>query len=447
MRSLLVLLLLLACAVAGQDRPAPPPNVVLILADDLGSGDLGCYGHPYARTPNLDQLARDGLRFTQFYANGVTCCPSRTSWMTGKFPASFAAYPDGAGFGARTTVTELLSKAGYRIGHFGKWHIGPRAEAGVYGVDEFAAGTAKGKARKAANERGRDAGIFDAALEFIERNREGPFYVNVWGHIAHNPIEPAEALVERWKELEVDADAFPAPMREKLAAVEAAGGDVDDAMRRYLAEVEALDADVGRLLERLDELELRENTIVVFSSDQGADMTKAHLGGLRSRQMGSNGELRGGKHTHYEGGVRAPLLVRWPAKAPAGRVDGTSVCSAVDWLPTLCSVVGLALPSEGFDGEDMSSVWRGEARARTRALFWKLNNERSELVVRDGRWKLFVPHGKRGELQLYDVHSDPGETRNVAADNAELVAKLRAQLETWNATLPAEYSKSDAGDD
>jgi N-acetylgalactosamine-6-sulfatase len=447
MRSLFLLLLLLTCAVSAQDRPAPPPNVVLILADDLGYGDLGCYGHPYARTPNLDRLAREGVRFTQFYANGVTCCPSRTSWMTGKFPASFAEYPGGAGFGARVTVTELLAKAGYRIGHFGKWHIGPRAAAGVYGVDEFAAGTLKGKARKVANERGRDAGIFDAALEFIERNREGPFYVNVWGHIAHNPIEPSETLVERWKELEVDAQAFAAPMREKLDAVKAAGGDVNDAMRRYLAEIEALDADVGRLLARLDELELRDNTIVVFSSDQGADMSKAHLGGLRSRQMGSNGELRGGKHTHYEGGVRAPFLVRWPAQAPAGRVDDTSVCSAVDWLPTLCSVVGLELPAEGFDGEDVSSLWRGAARARTRVLFWKLNNERSELVIRDGRWKLFAPYGKRGEVQLYDVQGDPRETNNVAADNAELVAALRAKLEAWNATLPAEYSKSEAGDD
>ncbi len=142
--------------------PETPPNIVFIFADDLGFGDLACYGHPYAKTPALDQLAQEGTRFTQFYVTGVTCCPSRTGLMTGVHPARFANYPAGHGFGDRVTITELLNQHGYRTGHFGKWHIGPEAASGVYGIDEYAAGSGEKK-----NPRGRDAWLFDEAIDFI----------------------------------------------------------------------------------------------------------------------------------------------------------------------------------------------------------------------------------------------------------------------------------------
>ncbi len=213
-------------------------------------------------------------------------------------------------------MTELLKRAGYRTGHVGKWHIGPETKAGTYGLDKIDGVEAGVRASKRASEseRGRDSPIFDAAIKFIEENKDEPFYLNVWGHISHNPINPSDALVAKWQDLKVDHDAFPAPMREKFTAVESAHGNVSEGMRRYLAEIEALDADVGRLLKRLDDLGLSENTIVVFSSDQGADMTKADSGGLRFNQMGFNGPHRGGKHTFFDGGQRVPFIIRWPGK-------------------------------------------------------------------------------------------------------------------------------------
>jgi len=433
---------------SGPARAADKPNVVFVLADDLGYGDLKCYGHPYARTPNLDKLAAQGTRFTQFYSTGVTCCPARTGLMTGKFPATFQKYPADFGFGTRVTVTELLKKAGYRTGHFGKWHIGPETKAGTYGIDRIDGAEDCIRVIKRGNDavRGRDFPIFDEAIKFIEANKGGPFYVNVWGHITHNPINPAQALADRWKDLKVNPTDFPPQMREKLAAVTAAKGDISDGMRRYLAEVEALDADVGRLLKKLDDLGLTKNTLVVFSSDQGADMTKADLGGLRFNQMGFNGEHRGGKHTHYEGGLNVPFIVRWPGTVAAGAVNEKSVLGGADWLPTLCALAGVPINAVDFDGTDRSAVIKGKESERAKPLFWKTNSVRSEMVVRDGHWKLFDPNRKKGEFELYDVRADPAEARNVAAKNPEVANRLKELIAKWNATLPKEYTKTNDKD-
>ena len=264
---------------ADEAQSAAKPNIVFLLADDLGGGDLHCYGQPYSRTPNIDSLARDGTRFMQFYATGSTCCPTRTGLMTSKFPATYPTYPANGGFANRVTITELLKKQGYATGHFGKWHIGPEQKPGTYGIDSIGADDEEkgGKKKKLADDRGRDAHIYDDAIGFIERHKSGPFYVNVWGHVPHNPVNPTDALVKRWSGLKVKDGDFSKQMLAKFNDVRQAGGDVDDAMRRYLADVESLDDSVGRLLKRLDELGLRENTIVVFSTDQGADMTKAAL--------------------------------------------------------------------------------------------------------------------------------------------------------------------------
>jgi N-acetylgalactosamine-6-sulfatase len=217
-------------------------------------------------------------------------------------------------------------------------------------------------------------------------------------------------------------------------------------MRRYLAEVEALDADVGRLLKKLDDLGLTKNTIVVFSSDQGADMTKAGVGGLRFNQMGFNGPFRGGKHTFYEGGIRVPFIVRWPGRVPDNMVNEKSVISGVDWLPTICSIVGVKINVTDLDGEDRSGVWLGKDSARTKPLFWKLNNVKSEMVIRDGKWKLFAPTRKKGEIELFDILADPAEARNIASQNPDIVKSLKEKIAKWNATLPNEYTKSDDKD-
>lgn len=448
MRSTISYVLLLFLYINGSLAAGEKPNVVFILADDLGYGDLTCYGHPYARTPNLDKLAQQGTRFTQYYANGATCCPARTALMTGKFCATFQKYPADHGFGSRITITELLKNTGYRCGHFGKWHIGPETKAGTYGIGHIDGAEDGIRAIKRGNDpsRGRDSPIFDEAIKFIEANKAGPFYVNVWGHITHNPVNPAPALAGKWKDLKVKAADFPAQMQKKFAEVTAAKGDLSDAMRRYLAEVEALDADVGRLLKKVDDLGLGKNTIVVFSSDQGADMTKAGRGGLRFNQMGFNGPHRGGKHTFYEGGQRVPFIVRWPGHVPEKAVNEMSVVSGVDWLPTLCSITGTTIVPNDFDGTDVSDVWLGKDRERTKPLLWKVSNVKSEIVIRDGRWKLFVPKRKKSEVELFDILTDKAETQNLASKNPDVVKSLMEKIARWNATLPKEYTKADDKD-
>jgi N-acetylgalactosamine-6-sulfatase len=433
-------------AFASPQLSSPSPSIVFLLADDLGGGDLHCYGHPYSRTPNIDSLARDGTRFLQAYATGATCCPARTGLMTSKFPATYPTYPANGGFADRVTITELLKKQGYATGHFGKWHIGPDQKPGTYGMDSIITGEAiqGGKKSKIADDRGRDAHLYDDAIHFIEQHKDGPFYVNVWGHISHNPVNPIDSLVLRWNGLHVTDSDFADQMHAKFNDVRKAGGDVDDGMRRYLADVESLDDSVGRLLKRLDELGLRENTIVVFSSDQGADMTKAALGGLRFNQMGFNGAVRGGKHTHWEGGVRVPWLVRWPGHVPAGRTDERSVVSGVDWLPTLCAITGVTINPNDFDGEDTSAAWLGQAaHVRAKPLFWKTSSPGSESFIREGPWKLRNPTRKNnGEVELYDISADPAESKNLAAQNPEIVSRLSTKLIGWGATLPKEYLKT-----
>jgi len=433
-------------AFASPQLSSPPPNIVFLLADDLGGGDLHCYGHPYSRTPSIDSLARDGTRFLQAYATGATCCPARTGLMTSKFPATYPTYPANGGFADRVTITELLKKQGYATGHFGKWHIGPDQKPGTYGIDSIITGEAiqGGKKSKIADDRGRDAHLYDDAIHFIEQHKDGPFYVNVWGHISHNPVNPIDSLVLRWNGLHVTDSDFADQMHAKFNDVRKAGGDVDDGMRRYLADVESLDDSVGRLLKRLDELGLRENTIVVFSSDQGTDMTKAALGGLRFNQMGFNGAVRGGKHTHWEGGVRVPWLVRWPGHVPAGRTDERSVVSGVDWLPTLCAITGVTINPNDFDGEDTSAAWLGQAaHVRAKPLFWKTSSPGSESFIREGPWKLRNPTRKNnGEVELYDISADPAESKNLAAQNPEIVSRLSTKLIGWGATLPKEYLKT-----
>jgi N-acetylgalactosamine-6-sulfatase len=441
-RILFVASLLLVNAVHAANEH---PNIVFLLADDLGDGDLHCYGNPYSRTPNIDSLAHDGTRFMQYHATGCTCCPARTGLMSSKFPATYPTYPANGGFANHVTITELLKKQGYATGHFGKWHIGPVTTNGTYGIDAISSGEeAGGKKMKKEDERGRDAHIYDEAIQFIEQHKDGPFYVDVWGHIPHNPVDPVDSLVKRWSGLKVKDSDFAPQMQPKFNDVRKAGGNVDDGMQRYLADVESLDDAVGRVLKKLDELGLRENTIVVFNSDQGADMTKAGGGGLRFNQMGYNGPQRGGKHTNWEGGLDVPWIVRWPGHVPAGRTDKESVISGADWLPTLCAITGVKINPENFDGEDASAAWLGEApHIRTKPLFWKTSATGSDSYIRVGQWKLAHPTRKNGgELELFDLAADPAESKNLAAQHPEIVKKLSAQVETWVATLPKEYIKT-----
>ncbi len=217
-------------------RDPNKPNIVFILADDLGYGDLGAYGHPYAKTPNIDTLAAEGTMFQRFYVTGSVCVPSRTGFMTSRSVATFAHYPKIAGFQGRMTITELLNNNGYATGHFGKWHIGKKiSKDGTYGIDEV------DKLRSNRGAGGRDAVVFQKAIDFIEKQQNSPFYVNVWANTSHLPVDPPASLTAAFDGLKVNREDFSKYMQAKFDRMESIGGNVSKGMQKYRSEVYWLD--------------------------------------------------------------------------------------------------------------------------------------------------------------------------------------------------------------
>ncbi|MDP6114388.1 MAG: sulfatase-like hydrolase/transferase [Planctomycetota bacterium] len=440
--SALSLILLVSASFADAQEK---PNIVFILADDLGYGDLGCYDHPYAKTPNIDRLAKSGTRFTRFYATGVTCQPSRVGFMTSRHPRSFKRRVGDFGFDGRTTITELLKKNGYATGHFGKWHIGPGAKPGGtkvsennppadnYGIDEIGIlMSLKDRAK------GRDDNTFEASIDFIERHKDGPFYVNVWAHITHFRVPSDTVFAEKFSDLKVDESLFGPYMKTKFDICRNEWGlTVDPCMRNYLADVWSLDLAVGRLLKKLDQLKLSKNTIVIFTSDQGParntlNKSKANQVGdtTRANMLGWPKGLRGGKHEMYEGGVRIPFIVRWPGKVPVDAVNDTSILSGLDFLPTLCHLTGTSYDKSRFEGLDVSDVWLGEDRNPERLLYWK----KQYPTALDGHWKYHV--NRRDGDELYNLANDPNETTNVIAKHPEKAASMLKPITAWDKSLP-----------
>lgn len=252
------------------------------------------------------------------------------------------------------------------------------------------------------------------------------------------------------------------------------GFDVDLHMRAYLAQVKTVDDEIGSLLQRLDKLGLRENTIIALSSDQGpaplsADRIQSaakardaskepvtekekkraanNTTAIRLNAMGYAGPFRGGKHEQYEGGVRISFIVRWPRKTPAGRVDEQSVISGADWLPTLCAIIETEIVESDFDGEDASSAFLGRSFARTKPLLWQRSLPKSAGAIRIDRWKLHQGSVKRGAIELFDIVADPGETTNLAAEQPDVVKSLATTLGAWQAILPKEYDRTNESDD
>ena len=417
------------------------PNIVLFFCDDLGYADLGCYGHPYAKTPHLDQLAKEGTRFEQHYVTGVTCNPSRTGLMTGLFPARFPKFAADFGFGDRITITELLKKRGYKTGHFGKWHIGPDSTEvdGMYGLDVVEVmGNSKGE------KAGRDDDLTAAAIGFIKENAgKQPLYVNIWGHSTHFPVNVPSELANVFAEVKVKRDDFSGTMQHKFDECLKIGGDLDESMRQYLGDVYSMDRNVGRVLAAIDEMGIRENTIFVFSSDHGPApviLTNKGVRKFSNNMLGYAGIHRGGKHTQYEGGTRVPFIIRWPGQVKEGRVDSESITSFIDWMPTLAALAGIDDLPEKRDGEDISDIWLGQTRERTTPLDWKAGAGGSQGVIREGKWKLHQANRKK-EAELYDLSVDPSESRNLAEEHPEVVRKLNVKLTSWTAELPENYEK------
>lgn len=444
MKTLRSLFLLIGLAAASAFS-AEKPNVIFILADDLGWGDLGCYGHPFMKTPHLDRMAQEGARFTHFYVNGSVCSPSRCAFFTSTYPARqrihghYASPQQNKARGMSNwleptvpNVAVLLKKAGYATAHVGKWHLGNNSggpDIGAYGFD-FVGSTEQDGAGGPADDpfyRARSSALFvDESIRFIEKNRDQPFYLQLWTLVPHATLNPTEEQMKAYPNLGAGGKDFP----HKSAA------------QIFYSSVTDLDAQIGRLLAKLDELKLSEKTLVVFSSDNGPE--DIHIRNAGHSGIGSAGPFRGRKRSLYEGGVRVPFIVRWPGAAPAGRINDSSVVAGVDFLPSVCKLAGVELPGElKSDGEDMSDVWLGSNRPRSRALMWEWRfNIAGEpfhrspiLAIREGNWKLLLnPDGSRTEL--YDVVKDPTQLDNVAEHHADVVASLSQKVLAWQKELP-----------
>lgn len=418
---------------------ANKPNIVFIFADDWGYGDLSLHGSDWVQTPHLDQMAAEGIDFQNFTVNSPVCSPSRVAVMTGHFPARYNIHqhfagiqqnkrrgmPDWLDAGA-PLLPRMLQNAGYTTGHFGKWHLG--AGNGVpieseYGYDAFA--TFNGSKQ---NDIPKDAlASVDHAEKFIRANHDKPFFVNLWLHETHLPHYPLAQYLAQFK-------------------------DLDEQKRVYASVIAEGDAGVGRILSLLKELGLDDNTLVVFSSDNGPEAergeeAKVHhqgevgLGGYYS--VGESGGLKGQKRSLYAGGVRVPFIVRWPGVVPAGRVDRESTMTAVDLLPTFLDAAGVPLPEDFTpDGQSALAAFKGDAFARSKPIFWEWRGGLSKDYtwptqgIRDGRWKL-LRNVDLKKIELYDLENDWAEKSDVAAQNPAIVKALNAKIDDWKKTLPA----------
>ena len=427
--------------------PAPTaagrPNIVFILADDWGWGDLGSHGHAYLKTPHLDQLAAAGTDFRQFTVAGSVCSPSRTALMTGQFPARFSIHghfatvqshvqrgmPDWLNPKA-VLLPRLLQQAGYATAHYGKWHLTnimvPDAPLpSEYGYDTYGTYNCPGPQMPVHDD-------VKHSIAFIEKSRAAgkPFFLNLWIHEPHTPHYPKPEYLEKFAHLP------------------------DEAQRIYAAVIAHADARIGALLAALDRLDLAKNTLVVFTSDNGPEITgpaDRRMGEDESTgpgfsswaSVGSTGGHRGRKRSLLQGGIGVPFIARWPGKIPASNVDDTTPLTAVDLLPTLCALAGAPLPgSYAPDGVDQSEALLGKSTSRrAKPIFWqwptpgKPGDSWPTLAVRDGDGKLLVGKDTK-PLELFRFPQDRWEKTNVGEQDPAEVKRLQSLLAAWTATLP-----------
>jgi arylsulfatase A-like enzyme len=420
-----VSLLLLASATvsAGMaaDPPAQKPNFVFILVDDMSWGDLGCFGHPYAKTPNLDRMAEQGIKFTQFYVCAVECAPSRSALLTGRVPCKAGKSGNGQQRldPSLPNVNKLLKPAGYATGHFGKWHLyngfkdPPDSERAQYQIDEWFLSSANGHTADTARE------ATDHALGFIDRHKDNPFHMNVWYVWPHLPTNPNAAQVAVYNDLAtVDVTTFHPTMQAKYKQIKHLhpGYDLTDRMKNYLATISDLDKQVGRIVAKLDALKLSQDTLVVFSSDQGAVANNITKVDKHDMWPANAGPYRGGKFEYLEGGIRMPCVAQWKGRLKGGQVND-SLWRTVDWLPTVCSLAGVETKGITLDGQDVSDILLGAHRERKEPIFW-------QGAVREGNWKL-VQGG------LYNLETDPSEQNNLAKKEAERAQRMKNLLQEW----------------
>lgn len=442
-----LMIMMVGLAWAGSCVAADRPNMLLIVADDWGWGDLSCHGHPYVQTPNIDRIAREGTDFHRFTVASGVCSPSRTAFLTGHFPARyridghFAWVEQNAARGMpdwldphATLLPRILQQAGYATAHYGKWHLAndmiPDAPLPAeYGYDDYGAFNCSGEQMPVHDDARRTVAFVEEA---VAAGR--PFFVNLWIHEPHTPFHVLPTYRAR----------FPG---------------LDEADNIYASTLAHADARIGEVLDALDRLGVADNTLVIFTSDNGParasagaklelmydTATGAGFGIAASK--GVTGGRKGYKAALFEGGVGVPFLVRWPGKTPAGGTDAESLLSAVDLLPTLCEIAAAPLP-EGYtpDGVSQRSALMGQpSGVRRTSLFWKIDakwpapgarpDHWASFAVVHGRWKLLTSADAE-HVELYDLESDPLEQRDLADDTPDVVAMLQEKLDAWKGDLP-----------
>jgi len=445
----------------GQRATTTPPNIIFILADDLGYGDLGCYGQKLIQTPNLDAMAKQGIRFTQFYAGTAVCAPSRSSLLTGQHtghtpirgnkgvePEGQWPIPDSA-----LTIAEVLKKAGYATGDFGKWGLGPVASSGdpikqgfdsFYGYNcqslahnyypdhlwqndtriNFAANTLNSFADYSADL------IHQKALSFISDQKNKPFFLYLSYTLPHAALQvPNDSLFQKYKKLFKEKEQ---PIPEQWDGKGYAPQSYPHAA--YAAMVNRLDIYVGQMLQKLRELGIDKNTLVIFSSDNGPHKE----GGNDPVFFNSNGSLRGIKRDLYEGGIREPVIAWWPGKIKAG---STSDYTGAFWdfLPTFAELAKQPKP-QNIDGISIVPALLGQKNAPVHPwLYWEFHEQGGKQAVRMGKWKgvkLNAAGNPNGPIELYDLQHDVSEKNNIAGKHPEIVQAIQKIMQEQHRESP-----------
>jgi len=449
--TLACLLVSLALPHPAQAAAATRPNIVFILADDLGYTDLGCFGSRYYETPNLDRMAAQGMKFTSGYTSGPNCQPTRAALMSGQYSPRTGVYTVGHSdrfnwasrplrpvdnvvklAPAKITVAEALKAAGYATGMFGKWHLGedPAHHPLAQGFDEAVVSMGAHFAFSTNPKVACPDGVYladfltDQAVDFIRRRQAGPFFLYLSHFAVHSPHHAKPNWIQHFK---------PKPT---------AGGHDDP---RYAGMIASVDESVGRVLNLLDELKLSRQTLVVFSSDNGG-VGGYEREGIRGGSITDNAPLQGGKGMLYEGGIRVPYLFRW-----AGRIAPGTICDqpidSVDLYPTLLAVAGAQPPTDyPLDGASYLDWLTGANPVPRRPLFWHFPGylgagggtwrTTPASAIRDGDWKL-LEFFEDGQLELYNLREDIGERSNLAGSHPAKSKELHARLSAWRRAIQA----------
>ena len=431
------------CACLHSRAASPLPNIVVITVDNLGFGDVGCYGNREIKTPHMDALAKEGVRCTAFYTASPTCTVSRATLLTGRYPQriklnhQLPGIEGNYGIGLRQSerlIPQYLKPAGYATGAFGKWNIGfaPGSRPTERGFDEFIGNPSgnidyytysyqgkhdlyQGTEEYRSNKYSTDL-YADSAIDFITRQARRPFFLYLPFNAPHFPS--AGNLPKGEKAVWQAPDEYFRPY--------GLSPDEPDEKKRYRVVVTAVDAAIGRVLKNVDQLGLRENTLVIFYSDNGAFMLTG-----RGLEVASNAPFRSGGVTLWEGGLRVPAVFRWPGRLPAGSVCHEPVIST-DILPMILHATAQPLPADRvLDGVDPAATLAGRTRSPHELLFWEFTQARKTMsAVRDRQYKLIRQHTTES-FELYDLINDPAETKNIIGSKPAIARALEAAYVRW----------------